>query len=167
MLLRKQITGYVIVLLMAAPIFIGASFLIKQHLIQNNMKEMLEKTALQTLSLPTATIKWSRPGKEIWLGNQLFDIKSILIIGEATLVTGLFDKDESNINNLITSFTEQHQPNSNSTSLLQWVFFPVFSNPSFYSNASPDWVFKAKQYSPLMEQLPSSPFCNIFLPPKI
>ncbi len=167
MLLRKQITGYGIILLLAAPIFLGTSFLIQQHLIQNDMKEKLEKASLQTISIPSSDIKWSRAGEEIWLGNQLFDIKSMQVIGENTIFTGLYDLDESYINNKLISLTEQPTSNSNKSSLFQWIFFTVYTEPADDGHSYPDWIPNTSWLSAISEQLPVAPYCNIFAPPKI
>ena len=60
------------------------------------MKEELEQSLLQELVIPTGELQWFKPGKEIVVDNQLFDIKSIRYSEDGNAyITGLFDKEET------------------------------------------------------------------------
>lgn len=60
------------------------------------MKEALEQSLLQDLVIPAAELQWFKPGKEIVVDNQLFDIKSIRYGNDGkAYISGLFDKEES------------------------------------------------------------------------
>ncbi len=59
------------------------------------MKERLEEKLLHTLVINKEAVRWIKPGKEIWLGNRMFDIKSALLKNGQYVFTGLYDDEET------------------------------------------------------------------------
>jgi len=84
-------------LVVAAPLFFSSILLIKQQCARYKMKETLETGLLHTLTLPENDIVWVKKNKEIRIGKDLFDVKSISKENDKMLVTGLFDHEETEI----------------------------------------------------------------------
>lgn len=61
------------------------------------MKEKLETGLLHTITLPENEIVWVKKNKEIRIDNELFDIKSILKENNEIIITGVFDHEETEI----------------------------------------------------------------------
>lgn len=56
---------------------------------------LLEKPYIKLIHLKTADVKWIKPGKEILIDGEFFDVKKITKNGKELLVTGIFDKIET------------------------------------------------------------------------
>ena len=59
------------------PLLFSFYFIIHQKVIHHRMEEKLERSFLQTIKLKKEDLVWVKKGKEILVGNHLFDIKSI------------------------------------------------------------------------------------------
>ena len=86
------------------------------------MKRELEDHCLQTVQQKAQDVRWAKPGKEIWVGNSLFDIKTAVLKDGRYTFTGLFDKDETQ---LVRFDKEQRNKKRNGgrilIAFLQWV----------------------------------------------
>ncbi|MCF4970746.1 hypothetical protein CV014_28465 [Nostoc sp. CMAA1605] len=59
-------------------------------------EERLEHALLHTITIPAQQLQWAIPGKEAWIGAELFDVKSITRTADGNYkLTGLFDHEES------------------------------------------------------------------------
>jgi len=76
------------------PIFFAAFFLVQQSRIRWEMKNNLKQQHLQTIILPVNQVQWIEEGEELLVGNELFDVKSLVIKDGKAILTGLFDKQE-------------------------------------------------------------------------
>jgi hypothetical protein len=70
------------------------------HGVQHRMKEKLESAPLITLQVAEKDIRWAKADKEIWVGDQLFDIKTMQKQNGRLLLTGLFDKEEKELKSI-------------------------------------------------------------------
>lgn len=61
------------------------------------MKEKLETELLHTIILPEKEIVWVKKNKEIRIGKELFDVKSMLKENNKIIITGVFDHEETEI----------------------------------------------------------------------
>ena len=61
------------------------------------MKEKLETGLLHTITLPENEIVWVKKNKEIRIDNELFDVKGILKGNNKIIITGVFDHEETEI----------------------------------------------------------------------
>jgi hypothetical protein len=93
---KKHITALAMLLLVSAPMLVPVGYLLQKHYVRHKMEERLEKAALQTLFV-AGEPHWAKPGKEIWLNNQLFDVKEIRPAQNGYIVKGLFDTQETAI----------------------------------------------------------------------
>lgn len=94
---QKKILAFAMLLLVAAPLFLFTAYLIKQKIIQHQMEEQLENTALQTILVNKADVKWTSENKEAIIDGQLFDVKFSTISNGKLLLTGLYDAAENKL----------------------------------------------------------------------
>jgi len=87
------------------------------------MKEKLEQQNLHTISLPGTDVHWAKPGKEIRVDGRMFDIKSFSEKNGTYTFTGLFDDDETALNEYLEKDVNQKNESSNRllSQLFQWL----------------------------------------------
>jgi hypothetical protein len=95
---KKNITAFTLLLLVALPLLVSIAYTLQKRYVQHQMKEQLEKASLQTLLLQPDQLHWAKAGKELWVNNQLFDVKDIQLTNKGYLIQGLFDTQETAIN---------------------------------------------------------------------
>lgn len=104
--LHKYFT-FLLLLAIASPSLLFVYFSTELLFIRHQMEEQLEHQHLQTLELKKAELKWHKKGKEIEIGDRLFDIKEIKEKGELVIVKGLFDDEEKKIKKRIGLLEKQ------------------------------------------------------------
>jgi len=161
-LLRKIVVlGFLLAGFM--PVLFTLLFLYKQQLVRHEMKEKLEEEMLHTIIVPVAEVQWVKYNKEIHFQDKMFDIESITVKNGQYIFTGLYDDDETALNNYFEKNTEQK--NESGYQVLSTLFQLL---QSMYSeNPDATLVFKniSKAYRPLILHNISSPFINILTPP--
>lgn len=70
--------------------------------VQHEAKEKLEENFLQTISVTEKDLVWLNAG-EVVIGGEMFDIKSVRHQNGRVLLTGLFDKKETAIRNILAA----------------------------------------------------------------
>ncbi len=93
----KHITIIVSTGLALLPLLLSLVFLVQQLRVKTSMKKELEKQYLQTLRLPLNELHWMEKGKELKIGNELFDVKTWSIQNNEAVLTGLYDKKEKDL----------------------------------------------------------------------
>lgn len=73
-----------------------------QLYVKHEAKERLEKALLETIVLQKDQFYWEEEGKEISMGGKLFDVKSFVVKGDKTIVTGIFDEKETAISAMLS-----------------------------------------------------------------
>lgn len=117
------------------------------------MLERVEKEQLTTIKIPEKEIEWYNPGHEIIIEGKMFDIKSIHLENGIYTISGLFDEDETELNNLEEDYASQegntkktsHQIFQNCLGIIaitnELAYFPIaFESPnekSYFYYASP------------------------------
>lgn len=119
------------------PVLLVLLFSLRQHTIRYRMKEKLESSFLQTITLKNDAIQWVKAGKEIWVNGKMFDIKSKEKKGEKTIFKGLYDDDETLLK---TNLRESWEKNKTRQTHLLGQLFQSLSN-IYFSNSS--WIFPA------------------------
>jgi hypothetical protein len=116
---RRNITGFVLILVMTIPFASQLFIQLKITANRNLMMQQLDQASLVTLSVPVSTLHWIVPGKEILLDNRMFDIKKIQVNDNIAVITGLFDDVEKA---LVTQQAGQHQNTPSLNKLLAQLF---------------------------------------------
>ena len=76
------------------PMLVSIALPVWQQFIRYQMMEELEAKNLTTITIKNSDLKWIRTGKEITVNGNLFDVDKISMQGSFYIVTGLYDKDE-------------------------------------------------------------------------
>lgn len=76
------------------PMLVSILLPVWQQFIRYQMMEELEAKNLTTITIKYDDLRWTRRGKEITVNGNLFDVNEISKQGGFYIVTGLYDKDE-------------------------------------------------------------------------
>lgn len=94
--LIKKITTALLLAILLAPLTYSYIFQAKQADVQRRMKKQLQGNMLHSLVLAKEDLHWVKPGKEIMVGEKMFDIKTIDFRNDGMVhITGLFDHEET------------------------------------------------------------------------
>jgi hypothetical protein len=103
------------------PLLFSFYFIIHQKIIRHQMEEKLEKSFLQTIRLKKEDLVWVKKGKEIRIGNHLFDIKSIKENNGVCEIKGLYDQDEDLLHEQLDE-SQRNTDQQSQKSLLSFFF---------------------------------------------
>ena len=157
----KKITVISFLLIGAMPLLFTLFFLIKQQSIRYAMKEKLEKEFLHTITVPRNEVMWVKYNKEINVGDKLFDVKSFSEKDGFYFFVGLFDTEETALNDLLAKDTDDKNENELLAQLFHWLQSPGI-NLSFDQGIT---TGQNNTYPfPILLHI-SSPFINIPTPP--
>ena len=157
----KKISAFFLLLTGAMPLFFTLFFLVKQQVIRYEMKEKLEKEFLHTITVPREEVTWLKYNKEIIVGDKMFDVKSFSEKDGSYFFIGLFDAEETALNDLLEKGTEGKNENELLGQLFQCLQSPCIS-------VSIDQGLIVDQNNPCSFPILlhiSSPFINITAPP--
>jgi hypothetical protein len=93
---NQKTTALFFLLLGCTPLLLMLSFDIKQRMIRERMKEELETSSLQELTIPEKDVVWMDK-HEIWVNDRMFDIHSRSLVDGVYHFTGLYDEDETRL----------------------------------------------------------------------
>ena len=103
------------------PLIFSICFSIQLKIAQHEAKEKLEESMLQTVHLKKEEFRWYKKGKEIRIGKNLFDVKSIKEENGIFVITGLYDEQEDLLH-LQLEKSQNKQENSNQNNLCNFFF---------------------------------------------
>lgn len=145
------------------PLLFTLFFLFKQQLIRHEMKEKLEEEMLHTVVVPAKQLIWVKYKKEIHVDGKMFDIKSMRIENDNYIFTGLYDDEETALNNYFENHTNQENESGNQ--LLLSIFQLLQSSFIEDEISSLVTVIAVDKYPMFTLQHISFPFKNILTPP--
>lgn len=126
-------------------------------------KEKLELTFLQTISLKKEDFTWVENGKEIRIGNHMFDVKSVEEKNGLFSFTGIYDELEKQLHLKLNDFN--NKKNSSEQNKLFSFFFNSFyllplhlQTPQVFSVSKTSYISYFSLYLP-------SPYCETLSPP--
>ena len=127
------------------------------------MKEKLEEEMLHTIVVPAKQLIWVKYKKEIRVDGKMFDVKSIQIENGNYIFTGLYDDEETALNNYFENHTNEE--NESGDQLLSSIFQLLQS--SFIEDETSSQVtgIIINKYSLFTLQHISFPIKNILTPP--
>ena len=155
-----KIAAFFLLLMGAMPLLFTISFLIRQQIIRYEMKERLEKEYLHVITVPEDQLIWVKYNKEIIIGDKLFDVNSFSEKDGLYFLVGLYDEEETALNDLLEKDTDDKKENE-IAQLFQWLQSPCTSlsfEPGIIITHSKICSF------PILLHI-SSPFINILTPP--
>lgn len=123
----KILTGWIMLAVVALPLFFIVYFLIQQKVIRHEMMEKLEKEYLIEISALSTEFNWVEEEKEIRVLGEMFDVKSYKKVGNRYFFKGLYDKDETALEKKLSGITtpegeENEESLMNALRLLQSIF---------------------------------------------
>jgi hypothetical protein len=126
---QKKIMAFVMLLLVAASLFLLVGFIVKQKIIQHHMLEQLENASLQTITVNKADIAWIKKNKEVIIDEKLFDVKFYTICGDKIILTGLFDAAENKLKKEFANLIQQkkNDPAPLEQMILKLIFLAVIN----------------------------------------
>jgi hypothetical protein len=93
--LTKKISFFILFIAASAPLFLSAFFLTGRMVIRHEMREKMEKENVITIDIPANEFRWHKKNREIIINGKMFDVKSIVKDKEIYHISGLFDENES------------------------------------------------------------------------
>lgn len=157
----KKISAFFLLLTGAMPLLFTLFFLVKQQMIRYEMKEKLEKELLHTITVPREEVSWVKYNKEIIVGDKLFDVNSFSEKDGLYFFIGLFDAEETALNDLL----EKDNDDKNENDLLGQLF-QCLQSPCISISLDPGIIASQNNtcFLPILLHIPS-PFINITTPP--
>ena len=162
--LLKKITVFLLLAMLMAPLSYTYIFQAKQVRVQRKMKKQLQGNMLHSLVMSKEHLIWVKPGKEILVGDKMFDIKTIGYRADGTVhITGLFDHEESFLYAQLKK-TRKDETNRNNRQLVQ-LFQLMQALPQNLTEQDSSTLPIALQRPRYSENLLPSPFHSILTPP--
>lgn len=118
MRLIKKISFFILFIAAGAPLFLSAVFLTGRIVIQHNMREKMEKENVITIDIPENDFRWHKKNREIIVNGKMFDVKSLVKVDNIYYVSGLFDEQESILNEDLKKMNEERDGRQKSTNLI-------------------------------------------------
>jgi hypothetical protein len=167
-MLRKKVNGFLLLLIIAAPLFFTCALVVQKQVQQHNMLEALEHAALQTITVNTSSIKWIEKNREALVNGKLFDVKSYSINNNTITLIGLYDEREQDIINDLQKVLQEKEKKS---SPLQQSLVKIFAIP-FCIAAEVAYQHQQVFYQPRVlfsytEATPMPHCTDIFRPPQL
>ncbi len=130
-------------------------------MIWHEMKEKLETSLLQTITINEKEVVWM-DDHEIWVNEHMFDIQTKKLKNGIYTFTGLYDEEETN---LVKKYKETTEKNNEDGQLLSSLFELLES--TFIQDDANSLITDPiiTEYRPLILHNMSSPFINILTPP--
>ncbi len=125
----KKILSVLTLLLVAIPFMFSVFSVAKLVIIKAQVSKALESEQLQTILVTENDAKWITPGKEILIKGKLFDVESFKCTNNNLEVTGLFDKEEDNLQDHVNNMFHQKQQGNaaDSTTLINLIFHILYT----------------------------------------
>jgi hypothetical protein len=163
---KKIITAFVLLLILAIPLFFSVSVLIKQHIVQYQRNENFRKEILQTITISSTAVYWINPGKEILFNGKLFDVKSYIKKGNSLYLTGFFDEKEDKLVKQIVKLALQENQSGTpfNKPAIKFLFFPAYVI-QHEINAELNWKNISQPYHQYDEMIPFPPCSSPEHPP--
>ncbi|MFZ1305159.1 MAG: hypothetical protein WAT20_09435 [Ferruginibacter sp.] len=162
---KKIFTAFVLLLILATPLFFSISVLVKQQIAQAQRNEKFSKEILQTITVATSAVYWVKPEKEILFNGKLFDVKSYSKNGSSLSLTGFFDhKEDKLVQQIVKLALQKNQFGSPlSEPAIKFLFFPAYASQHETTDEI-CWQFVSQQYCQFDEMIPTAP-CRLPIHP--
>jgi len=164
---KKQITALGLSILVALPLLLPLSTLIKQKELQFQRKQRFETEQLQTIAIKADKIYWIKPGIEVLIAGELFDVEDFKISGTDIILTGFFDQREDKLVKDIKNL-EKGKPNSNSPVnqlAVKFLFSPKYQETTGLLIQN-NWQIVAREFAVYTESIFSISYPIASPPPK-
>ena len=148
---------------MALPILVFIGRKLQITIVRHEMEERLERDQLITIEVPTGSVYWYKPGKEIIVDGRMFDVKSWKAKGDSILFTGLFDDEELAIKTILENFSKAHTQSTSQHAQKYFGFVWLHQQRQPADHASYNVI--TRTYNPCRVFVHQNPFIIKFSPP--
>ena len=94
---RRQIVSFLFGAIIFLPILAIGILQLGQAYIRSTREERLETEKLVQVTVPVKDLVWEEEGRELWVGNQMFDVASYTIANGNYYLVGVYDDDETEV----------------------------------------------------------------------
>lgn len=77
---------------------------VAQAYIKTNREERLESTELVQVAVSAKNLVWEEEGKELWIGDRMFDVASYSFMDGNFYLTGVYDDEETQVADTLLHF---------------------------------------------------------------
>jgi hypothetical protein len=164
---KKQLTAFGLLLLVALPLVLSVCMFVAQKTLQSQRQNRFTTEQIQTVVISAEKFAWVQDEKEVLINGRLFDVKSIKKLGQTLELTGFFDHKEDRIVKHLKN-TEQQKNNSNSLLnqlTFNFIFLPNYKETTTFSIQN-NWQFIASSFPSYTESVTSMAYPAIVPPPK-
>ena len=109
----KIISAAFLIAIVSVPVIISVVLQLSITLNRIETARQLEKNYLQVIHLKIADAKWVRTGEEIIINDEFFDVQKVTKNGEYLVVTGIFDKAETFLQQKLDNLYKQKKDGQN------------------------------------------------------
>jgi hypothetical protein len=127
MRIRKTIIIFILSLAAVLPLCLSGFFIAGRIIIRITMLEKIEQDELKTISLPTDQIQWYKKNHELIVDGKMFDVKSIHQVGDSSIISGLFDEEDTELHEALAGMHEQKNKGHNNSLLLYQVCLGIIA----------------------------------------
>ena len=149
--------------MLALPLCLSVSFIIRQNILQRQRHERFEKEHLQTISISAEKIIWIKPGKEILHEGKLFDVEHFAASGSLIVLSGFYDSKEDK---LIAGLEAISNSKKDSTSPINQLMFSVKYNEVHTFLMDGNWQFITRLFPVFTEAISTPSYPATAPPPK-
>jgi hypothetical protein len=102
---RRQlhIIPLIFLALLILPLFAILFFEGAQWYLKSSANERSKEKNTETITLRAGSVQWEKPGKELVLDGEMFDVASYTIANGILTATGFFDTEETGIRHFFSS----------------------------------------------------------------
>lgn len=94
---KRSILWFIIIAILALPVLATGILQIGQSYIKSTREERLRTEDLVQVVIPATGVVWEEEGRELWVGDRMFDVASYTLENGSYYLTGVFDDDETEI----------------------------------------------------------------------
>lgn len=165
---QRKITSFGLLLVLTMPLFFSVVVLLKQKIIHHLREQRFETELLKTVIVSPGEFHWVKKGKEVIIGDKLFDVKSYKTDGNKIVLKGFFDVKESNLVQHIKDLAEQDDESNSPFNIrvLKLLLSSTYTKDielTYFGY----WKFISKQYYLFEEMIPVSSLPLISPPPRV
>lgn len=132
---KKNTAAFIFIITISVPFIFSAFVFLKTLSIQHEMSRKLDAETLQTITIPVTAFIWDLDEKEILVNGKMFDIKSITKENEHYVITGLYDLDQTDLQNKAQCISIKKTTTTQDLSIGLSAFFTFYSFPQYKENA--------------------------------
>jgi hypothetical protein len=136
---KKNSSALLLLVLVLSPSVILFTNLSQQYWVAHQMMEKLETANAQRFVFPLQQLVWVEAEKEILVNGQLIDVQAYEIANDSIWVTGLYDKEETQLKNELSALLSKKNGKQQGLALLKLMccwYLPHTSKPALLHDKS-------------------------------